>query len=657
MFAIIVSEKGGAERRESFDKNEINVGRVQGNDLMLPKGNVSKHHARLLFRDGRFIVTDLKSTNGTYVNGRKIAQATIVHDGDKIYIGDFVLRLEPSVVGVLPEPLPEIRPIGQPAPVAVTLKAPTAPPGLTIPKTNASAHPPAQAAENPPLVLGAETLAPGPAMAPQILATSPAPAPVSASPARASVAPPRIASTAPAAGQHLKLGPLASMSASSGASVAPAAPVQTLAPPPAAAVRVEIANRPKTAIPRSSTRDQAGRRLALQLLVGRVEDALGASLYARVVPPQDVVSSVEKSLTESIERMRADGEAPEGLDMADLERDARAEILGSGPIEKLLDDSRVSEVSCSRHDQVVVLADAPIEGADGSFTSERALRRAMIRLLSAADPNATEAPIVRRRHAQGLLICTFPPASPTPMFVLRKRRRADTTLEDLSRLNALSRPMAAFLESCVVGHANMLVVGGAAPMIVAGLTSVGAQGERIALVTEVDEVNAPHAHVSTLHFGDDRVAAEDVISAVRSLGVSRTVIMNMPPRAVGAMLENVADGTRGLIVSTSALTAKEALSHFVTSAGMTAPVDVVREAVASAFDVVIEVTMAGDRGPRIARISEIGTIDAKSVTMKDIFTFNPEGEGSFQPSGTTPRVVAELAQRGVKVDAGLFKRR
>src|ERR1700733_11273837 len=94
MFTIVISEKGGAERRETFDKNEINVGRVQGNDLMLPKGNVSKHHARLLYRDGRFIVTDLKSTNGTHVNGRKIAQATIVREGDKIYIGDFVLRLD-----------------------------------------------------------------------------------------------------------------------------------------------------------------------------------------------------------------------------------------------------------------------------------------------------------------------------------------------------------------------------------------------------------------------------------------------------------------------------------------------------------------------------------------------------------------------------------
>ena len=98
MFAIIVHEKGGAERREVFDTAELSVGRVQGNELMLPKGNVSKRHARLLYRDGRFIVTDLNSTNGTYVNRRKITQATIVREGDRIYIGDFVLRIEASGV-------------------------------------------------------------------------------------------------------------------------------------------------------------------------------------------------------------------------------------------------------------------------------------------------------------------------------------------------------------------------------------------------------------------------------------------------------------------------------------------------------------------------------------------------------------------------------
>jgi len=95
-FSIVIHEKGGAERREVFDSTEVSVGRVQGNHIVLPKGNVSKRHARLLYRDGRFIVTDLNSTNGTYVNRRRIAQATIVREGDRIYVGDFVLRVEPA---------------------------------------------------------------------------------------------------------------------------------------------------------------------------------------------------------------------------------------------------------------------------------------------------------------------------------------------------------------------------------------------------------------------------------------------------------------------------------------------------------------------------------------------------------------------------------
>ncbi|MEZ4294919.1 MAG: FHA domain-containing protein [Polyangiaceae bacterium] len=135
MFSVIISEKGGAERRESFDRTEINVGRVQGNDLMLPKGNVSKRHARLLFRDGRFIVTDLKSTNGTYVNGRKISQATIVREGDKIYIGDFVLRIETTSSAAPPASDPPPARADEPSGGSAIPAAPDPTPGqVPIPK-------------------------------------------------------------------------------------------------------------------------------------------------------------------------------------------------------------------------------------------------------------------------------------------------------------------------------------------------------------------------------------------------------------------------------------------------------------------------------------------------------------------------------------------
>ncbi len=96
MFAVVITEKGGAQRREQFDQSEVTIGRVQGNDIILPKGNVSKRHSRIVLKDGRFIVVDLKSTNGTYVNGRKITSPLVVKPGDKIYIGDFILSVEPS---------------------------------------------------------------------------------------------------------------------------------------------------------------------------------------------------------------------------------------------------------------------------------------------------------------------------------------------------------------------------------------------------------------------------------------------------------------------------------------------------------------------------------------------------------------------------------
>ena len=94
MFTLIVTEKGGAQNQMVFDKTEVTIGRVAGNDIVLPKGNVSKRHSRIVLKDGRYVVVDLKSTNGTYVNGRKIVAPVVIKQGDKVYIGDFIISLD-----------------------------------------------------------------------------------------------------------------------------------------------------------------------------------------------------------------------------------------------------------------------------------------------------------------------------------------------------------------------------------------------------------------------------------------------------------------------------------------------------------------------------------------------------------------------------------
>src|SRR5499427_4442749 len=94
MIKLTLTEKGGEPRVLTFDKDEITIGRVSGNDIVLAKGNISKRHTRLTKRDNGMEIADLKSTNGTYVNGRKIAGPTAVAASDRIYVGDFLIGID-----------------------------------------------------------------------------------------------------------------------------------------------------------------------------------------------------------------------------------------------------------------------------------------------------------------------------------------------------------------------------------------------------------------------------------------------------------------------------------------------------------------------------------------------------------------------------------
>src|ERR1700749_1548789 len=95
MIKLTLTEKNGETRLLTFDKDEITIGRVSGNDIVLAKGNVSKRHSRFTVKSpGQIEVADLKSTNGTYVNGRKIAGPMLLSPSDRIYVGDFLISID-----------------------------------------------------------------------------------------------------------------------------------------------------------------------------------------------------------------------------------------------------------------------------------------------------------------------------------------------------------------------------------------------------------------------------------------------------------------------------------------------------------------------------------------------------------------------------------
>jgi len=94
MLTVVVHEKGGQTQRFTFAGDEFTIGREDDNDLVLDRVNVSKHHLRFRKGEGKIEVIDLDSTNGTYLNGRKVMSPRTVRRTDRVYVGDYILMLD-----------------------------------------------------------------------------------------------------------------------------------------------------------------------------------------------------------------------------------------------------------------------------------------------------------------------------------------------------------------------------------------------------------------------------------------------------------------------------------------------------------------------------------------------------------------------------------
>ncbi|RJO65815.1 MAG: FHA domain-containing protein [Myxococcales bacterium] len=121
MFSVILESDDLGSKVYDFDKDEICIGRLSSSDIQLKSNNVSKQHSRIVFREGKYFIIDRKSTNGTFVNGKRVTAPLSLKDGDKIYVGDFMMTFKAGQAGQKkgpkPPPLPE-RPVDEAADLA-----------------------------------------------------------------------------------------------------------------------------------------------------------------------------------------------------------------------------------------------------------------------------------------------------------------------------------------------------------------------------------------------------------------------------------------------------------------------------------------------------------------------------------------------------------
>lgn len=652
-FAVIISEKGGQERREVFDKNEISIGRVQGNDLLLPKGNVSKRHARIVFRDGRFIVTDLKSTNGSYVNGHRIAQATIVREGDKIYIGDFILKVEAMSGPSAAPQTPDRRPMDSDVPGQINEPSVATPPPRQSNEGSAVSHIPLEqdpddlSATGMPIVQHAGRTTIGESRPPRPMQVQ-----SSGAVQRIQTGGPRDLPSHPSQPSHPS-------------HPAPARPAMA----PAVGAGPAIASRPRSKDPVPS---RPGHGNALAALLHRLSDVVDLDEGDAFAPVSDGKrQSVERVLREQAKALQQEGELPGGVVLDDLIRDASREALGGGPLEALLDDEDVVEVQVARFDQIMVHREGgQSTPADVGFSSEQGLRRAVGRLAHSAGFRARdgESTIDARLPNGANLTAILPPvAANGTVVVIRKRRRADLGLEDLIRSGTLSRGMATFLQQCLTAKANVLIAG---PLGAGTTTLMGALAsstpieERAFAIQEIDELVLPHPYGASFMVPDTGDAGAKVVRMATSLRPDRLLVGVMAGDIIGQVMEAIGGGVDGVIAAVRGPTLRQALARLAPALIAARPgLDPAsaRSWIASSFDIAVEVARLKGGRHRVLRVSELHA-DANEIKTKDVFEFALDpakaelGEGVFQATGVIPAVVQELKAHGHKIDEAIFRR-
>lgn len=420
---------------------------------------------------------------------------------------------------------------------------------------------------------------------------------------------------------------------------------------------------PPPRVPPKETHAQAGRRLALMALIDRIGDSVDLSpLRTSAVVPDAFAQQVERVAREQASAMRDEGDVSPDVDLDAVVRDAHRELVGLGVLGPLLEDEEVTEINCVRFDHVFTVRGGRIEAAPLAFSSEEALARVIARLAAqSGEPWKAGETVIERRLPRASLVAVAPPASGNHVVSIRKRRRVEASFDELVRGNVLSRPMAQFLEACVVARANVLVVGPAALSVLAALGASVPSGERVTVVHDVEEVAIPQAHTVALATPDTGKLGEECVRAAAKLHADRLVVGHMAGGVAAATVDVMTEGTDGVLAALPAPTLRQGLSRLSAQLVLHRPgvsLEAMREVVGEAFDVAVEVTALPDGRARVMRIAELGGSDAKGVVARDVFVFTPDGgtEGTHGPTGVVPRLSGELASRGVKLDGALFKR-
>ena len=408
-----------------------------------------------------------------------------------------------------------------------------------------------------------------------------------------------------------------------------------------------------------------------QLLI----DELGPILFDNRLSEDDLRRRVNEQLQAAVALERVPLSA---ADKARLIQDVTDDILGYGPIDCLLREEAVTEIMVNGPDRVFVERNGKLtKDPNVRFLDEDHVRRVIDKIVSAIGRRIDEStPMVDARLPDGSRVNAViaPLAIGGPFLTIRKFSADPLQIEDLIRFGSVNVHAAEFLQACILGRLNGVVSGGTGSgktTMLNVLSSFIPDDERIVTVEDAKELQLHQEHVLSMESrpsnveGRGEVTIRDLVKNCLRMRPDRIVVGECRSGEALDMLQAMNTGHDGSLTTVHANSPRDTLARLETlvlMAGFDLPIRAIREQMASAIDIIVQLTRLRDGTRRVTHITEVQGMEGDIITLQDVFLFDfgagvdehGRFRGELRATGVRPKFAEKLAEQGILLGAEVF---
>lgn len=334
--------------------------------------------------------------------------------------------------------------------------------------------------------------------------------------------------------------------------------------------------------------------------------------------------------------------ATEGYDLTNEERNhlrhlIENELNGYGPLTELLQDKNITEIMVNNPKEIYIEIDGKIMKDDSvSFINNDHIIRSINKMLSDSGNVIDLAkPIIDARLKDGSRIYgILPPLAVNgPMLTIHKFKKEASDIEDFIRMGSLTTNMANFLASCVKAKCNILVSGSSSSggtTLLGTLANLISDDERIITVEDIAELKIAKKHVISLESKatNFNIGLKDLIKSAVRMRPDRLIVGEIIGDEAFLLLQVMNSGNDGSMCSIHALGVKDAIKRLETLVlmnGLNIPLNVIREYILSAIDIVVNIERLSDGKRKVTSICELKLDNNGEIIANEIFAFKQNG--------------------------------